>query len=57
MFVKIIKNAETHHGYGTQYWWTGLRDLEDDHTWMWAESKDPSKNKISTYSTLVLKIL
>ena len=46
MFVKIIRNAETQHGYGTQYWWTGLRDPDDDHIWMWNESKDPFKNKI-----------
>ena len=43
MYVKIIRNAETQHGYGTQYWWTGLRDLDDDHIWMWNESKDPFK--------------
>ena len=44
MFVQIIRNAETQHGYGTQYWWTGLRDPEDDHTWIWAGSKNHLKN-------------
>ena len=48
MFVKIIRNAETQHSYGTQYWWTGLRDPEDDHIWRWAESKDSFKTQ-NTY--------
>ena len=45
MFVQIIRNAETQHGYGTQYWWTGLRDPDDDHTWIWAGSKNHFRTK------------
>ena len=33
-------NAESEHGHGTQYWWTGLKDHDDDHIWIWAGSKD-----------------
>lgn len=48
MFVQIIRYAETQHGYGTQYWWTGLRDPDDDHIWIWAGSKNYFKTQ-TTY--------
>ena len=50
MFVQIIRNAETQHGYGTQYWWTGLRDPDDDHIWIWAGSKNHFKTYIFSQS-------
>ena len=42
MFFQIVMNAESEHGHGTQYWWTGLKDQDDDHIWIWAGSKDYS---------------
>ena len=50
MFDQIIRNAETQHGYGTQYWWTGLRDPEDDHIWIWTGSKNHFKTYIFSQS-------